>query len=226
MPGIIAFDVNETLLDLSVLDSRFQSIFGDAGIRRDWFEQVLKLAFASTIVGSYSDFGAIGRAALLVVEERLRKSLSEEQRLDILQSMRRLPAHPDVKEGFKRLRERSWRLVALTNSTLEAAEVQLKNADLRDDLERVFSADSVRRLKPAAEAYHMAARELGIRTSDLLFVAAHSWDIAGAAKAGCRTAFLARPGQVLDQLTPKPAFIAADLDDLVDQLTRARRALV
>ena len=225
MPGIIAFDVNETLLDLSVLDSRFQSIFGDAGIRRDWFELVLKLAFASTIVGSYSDFGAIGRAALLVVEERLRKLLSEEQRLDILQTMRKLPAHPDVKEGFRRLRERSWRLVALTNSTLETAELQLKNAGLRDDLERVFSADSVRRLKPAAEPYHMAARELGIRTSDLLFVAAHSWDIAGAANAGCRTAFLARPGQVLDQLTPKPAFTAADLRDLVDQLTRAPREL-
>ncbi|HYL15461.1 MAG TPA: haloacid dehalogenase type II [Terriglobales bacterium] len=218
MPGIIAFDVNETLLDLSALDSRFQSIFGDPGVRREWFEQVLKLAFVSTIVGSYSDFGAIGRAALLVVEERRKKSLSERQRLDTLQTMRRLPAHPDVKEGFRRLRDRGWRLVALTNSTLEAAEVQLNNAGLHDDLERVFSADSVRRLKPAAEPYQMAARELGITTSDLLFVAAHSWDIAGAAKAGCRTAFLARPGQVLDQLTPKPAFTAADLGDLADQL--------
>ena len=221
MPEIIAFDVNETLLDPSALDSHFQSIFGDPGIRREWFEQVLKLAFVSTIVGSYSDFGAIGRAALLVVEERHRKFLVEEQRLDILQTMRKLPAHPDVKEGFQRLRAGGWRLVALTNSTLETAEVQLKNADLRDDLERVFSADSVRRLKPAPEPYQMAARELGIKASALLFVAAHSWDIAGAAKAGCKTAFLARPGQVLDQLTPKPIFSATNLRDLADQLMRA-----
>ena len=126
MPGIIAFDVNETLLELSALDSHFQTIFGDPEIRREWFEQVLKLAFVSTIVGSYSHFGAIGRAALLVVEERRKKLLSEEQRLDILQTMRNLPAHPDVKEGFRRLRDRGWRLVALTNATLEAAEVQLK----------------------------------------------------------------------------------------------------
>jgi len=220
MPGIIAFDVNETLLDLSALDWRFQSTFGDPGVRREWFEQVLKLAFVSTIIGSYSDFGAIGRAALLVVEQKRKNLLSAEQRLDILQTMRNLPAYPDVKEGFSRLRDHGWRLVALTNSTLESAEVQLNNAGLHDDLERVFSADSVRRLKPAAEPYQMAARELGITTSDLLFVAAHSWDIAGAAKAGCRTAFLARPGQVLDQLTPKPAFTAADLGDLADQLMR------
>ena len=225
MPGIIAFDVNETLLELSALDSHFQTIFGDPEIRREWFEQVLKLAFVSTIVGSYSHFGAIGRAALLVVEERRKKLLSEEQRLDILQTMRNLPAHPDVKEGFKRLRDRGWRLVALTNATLEAAEVQLKNAGLRDDLERVFSADSVCRLKPAAEPYQMAARELGTTTSDLLFVAAHSWDIAGAAKAGCRTAFLARPCQVLDRLTPKPTFTAANVCDLADQLMHTAHRL-
>jgi hypothetical protein len=126
MPSIIAFDVNETLLDLSALDSRFQSKFGDPEIRREWFEQVLKLAFVSTIVGSYSDFGAIGRAALLVVEQKRKKVLSEGQRLEILQAMRNLPAHPDVKEGFRRLRDRGWRLVALTNSTSKWRKCSLR----------------------------------------------------------------------------------------------------
>lgn len=221
MPGIIAFDVNETLLDLSALDSHFQLNFGNATVRKEWFEQVLKQAFVSTIIGAYSDFGAIGRSALLVVEERQGKRLSEQQRSRILQTMRKLPPHPDAKEGFKRLRDGGWRLVALTNSTLEVAEMQLKNAGLLENLERVFSADSVRRLKPAPEPYQMAARELGIATESLLFVAAHSWDVAGAAKAGCTTAFLTRPGQVLDELTPKPTFIAANVRDLADQLMRA-----
>jgi 2-haloacid dehalogenase len=221
MPGIIAFDVNETLLDLSALDSHFQSNFGNTAVRKEWFEQVLKQAFVSTIIGTYSDFGAIARSALLVVEERHERCLSEQQRSRVLQIMRKLPSHPDVKEGFRRLHDGGWRLVALTNSTLEVAETQLKNAGLRDYLDRVFSADSVRRLKPAPEPYQMVARELGIATASLLFVAAHSWDIAGAAKAGCTTAFLTRPGQVLDELTPKPTFIAASVRDLADQLMRA-----
>ena len=172
----------------------------------------------STIAGTYFDFGAIGRSALLVIEMRQQKSLSDQQRLGILQTMRRLPSHPDVEEGFKRLRDGCRRLVALTNSTLEVAEMQLRNAGLRDYLDRVFSADTVHRLKPAPEPYQMVARELGIGTGSLLFVAAHSWDIAGAAKAGCTTAFLARPGQVLDELTPKPKFIVSSVRDLADQL--------
>ncbi len=220
MSGIIAFDVNETLLDLSALDLQFQSSFGNASVRKEWFGEALKQAFVTTITGTYFDFGAIATSALLVVEERHEMCLSEQQRSRILQTMRKLPPHPDVKEGFKRLRNGGWRLVALTNSTLEVAELQLENAGLRDFLDHVFSADSVHRLKPASEPYEMVARELGMGTASLLFVAAHSWDIAGAAKAGCTTAFLARPGQVLDVLTPRPKFIASDVTDLANQLVR------
>jgi 2-haloacid dehalogenase len=96
--------------------------------------------------------------------------------------------------------------------------LQLTNAGLRLYFQRVLSADSVRRLKPAPEPYQMAAKELEITTNSLTLVAAHSWDIAGAAAAGCATAFLARPGQVLDTITPKPSLIASDLRDLADQL--------
>jgi 2-haloacid dehalogenase len=109
-------------------------------------------------------------------------------------------------------------LVALTNSTLKVAEMQLRNAGLRDYLDRVFSADIVHRLKPAAEPYEMVARELRVGTESLLFVPAHSWDIAGAAKAGCTTAFLSRPGQVLDELTPEPKLIVSDVCELADRL--------
>ncbi len=223
MPQILVFDVNETLLDLAALDSQFESNFGTAAVRKEWFGQVLQLAFITTITGAYSDFGTIGNAALLVVEEKHERCLSDQQRTRILETMRKLPAHTDVKQGFERLRAGGWHMVALTNSTLQVAEAQLKNAGLRDYLDRVFSADSVRRLKPAREPYLMVARNLGVGTESLLFVAAHSWDIAGAAKAGCTTAFLARSGQVLDTLTPRPNFIASNADDLANQLLRTRK---
>ncbi len=78
------------------------------------------------------------------------------------------------------------------------ADTQLTNAGLRHYFEHVFSADSVHRFKPAPEPYRMVANKLGVGTESLLLVAAHSWDIAGAMKAGCDAAFLARSGQVLD----------------------------
>ena len=57
MYSAIVFDVNETLLDLSALDPAFESHFGTGDYRKEWFNEVLKLAFVSTIVGNYSDFG-------------------------------------------------------------------------------------------------------------------------------------------------------------------------
>jgi len=38
---VIAFDVNETLLDLHSLDSVFEGLFGDASLRAQWFAQML-----------------------------------------------------------------------------------------------------------------------------------------------------------------------------------------
>ena len=218
MPGTIAFDVNETLLDLSALDPYFESAFGDRGVRKEWFAELLKQAFVTTITHSYSNFSDIGRSALLVMEKRHRNDLSEQQRSRISQAMQELPPHADVIAGFQSLRAAGWRLVALTNSTLQVAEAQLSNAGLRTYLDRVFSADSVQRLKPAIEPYQMAARELGLAPNLLMLAAAHAWDIAGALNAGCVAAFLSRQGQVLDSLTPAPQFTAADVPDLAKQL--------
>jgi 2-haloacid dehalogenase len=41
MPRVLAFDVNETLLDLSALDELFEEALGDAALRAQWFAQML-----------------------------------------------------------------------------------------------------------------------------------------------------------------------------------------
>ena len=56
MAGVIAFDVNETLLDLSALDPAFERVFGSSAPRPLWFAQMLQLAFVGTITGEYVDF--------------------------------------------------------------------------------------------------------------------------------------------------------------------------
>ena len=60
MPQDVAFDVNETLLDLSALDLLFDRNFGTPAVRKEWFNRVLQLASVTTITGRYSDFSAIG----------------------------------------------------------------------------------------------------------------------------------------------------------------------
>lgn len=68
---VYLFDVNETLLDLSSLDQAFQRVFGDAGVRRQWFQQVLQSALVSTVIEDYADFTRVQQAAGEMLARRL-----------------------------------------------------------------------------------------------------------------------------------------------------------
>jgi 2-haloacid dehalogenase len=221
LPRVCVFDVNETLLDLQALDPAFVQVFGEASVRREWFAQMIQSALVATVTAMYAPFGQIGDAALTMVAARRGVTLTDDDRALVLGGMRRLPPHPDVRPALERLRAAGLRLATLTNSTAEVAEAQLAHAGLTDYFELRISADTVRRLKPAPEAYQMAAERLGVVIGDIRLVAAHAWDIAGALRAGGAAAFVARPGMVLDPLVPAPDVIGADLGALAAQILRA-----
>jgi 2-haloacid dehalogenase len=218
MNWVCVFDVNETLLDLGALDPRFEEVFGDPSLRQAWFQQMLQSAMVSVITDAYSDFGTIGRAALRMVAARQGVELSEERVQFVVSGIRELPPHPEVPAALRRLADADFRLAALTNSTREVAGSQLDHAALAPLFEQILSADSVRRLKPAREPYLKAAEMLQVAPKDVLLVAAHSWDVAGAMRAGCSAAFVARPGMVLDPLAPRPQVVGHDLAAVVDAI--------
>jgi 2-haloacid dehalogenase len=134
-----------------------------------------------------------------------------------------MDAHFERVFGAAALRTAWFRLAALTNSTLEVARAQLEHAGLVDLFDEVLSADTVRRLKPAPEPYRMAAERLGVEVGEVRLVAAHAWDVAGALRAGCAAAFVARPGKVLDPLVERPDVVGADLAEVADGIIASDR---
>lgn len=218
MARVLVFDVNETLLDLRALDPHFERIFGDAAVRRQWFQQFVQNFLVTVAVGAYVDFGTIGRGALDMVAARLGKNLTEEDRKRILGTVRELPPYPEVRDSLMRLKAAGFHLGTLTNSTKAVAEAQMQYAGLVDVFEQILSADEVRRLKPAPEPYRMAAERFGVPVGEVRLVAAHAWDVAGALRAGCRAAFVARPGMVLDPIHEPPDIVGRDLREVADKI--------
>jgi 2-haloacid dehalogenase len=97
----------------------------------------------------------------------------------------------------------------------------MESSRLRGYFEQILSADTVKRLKPAPEPYRMAAESFGVEIGEIRLVAAHSWDVAGALRAGCAAAFVARPGMVLDPLVERPDVVGEDLREVADRILEA-----
>ncbi len=221
MARICVFDVNETLLDMGALDPHFERVFGDASARQAWFGQFLQLWLTEMVTGVYQEFGTIGGAALKMLADSRSVKLSDDEVGDILGAMKEMPPHPEVEEGLSRLRNAGFRLATLTNSTRQVGEAQIENSGLRGYFEQTLSSDTVRRLKPAPEPYRMAAESLGVELGEIRLVAAHGWDIAGALRAGCAAAFVARPGKALFPTAPRPDVVGADLRDVAERIIAA-----
>jgi 2-haloacid dehalogenase len=103
----------------------------------------------------------------------------------------RLDPWPDSPDALERL-SRHHPVVALTNGSLPQMVDTFVHAGLRWSL--VLSADLVHTFKPADAVYRLPADYLGIPTHQMLFVAAHPWDLDAAAEQGYRTALIRRPG--------------------------------
>lgn len=215
---MIVFDVIETLLDLNALAPQFERAFSDAASLREFFSQMLQSAFAITVAGIYTDFGAVAKAALKMTADRRSVDLTEQGMLQILGGIRSLPAHPEVPAGLKRLQSAGFRMAALTNSARKVLESQVSAAGISEYFEQLLTVDSVRQFKPAAAVYQSAAASLGVAPKNIRMVAAPSWDVGGALHAGCAAAFVARPGMVLDPLFDMPDIVGRDLAEVVDRI--------
>jgi 2-haloacid dehalogenase len=218
MTTVIAFDVNETLLDLRALDPAFEDLFGSAALRGQWFALMLQLSFVGGLTGEYVDFSTAQNAALRMLAERAGKPVTAAQAEEIVHRMELLPPYPEVPVALRRLRQTPLKVAALVNSLEAVGEAQLTSAGVRDCFDAVISADSVRHLKPASEPYQLVAKTFGVDVSEVRLVAAHSWDVSGALAAGCRAAFVARPGMVMSPIGAQPDITGADIAEVVDRI--------
>ena len=216
---VIVFDVNETLLDLDTIRPTFDRIFDDPAAMRLWFANLITYSEALTLAGVYVPFTDIGAAVLRMLAAARGITVSDEDGAELTDRFASMPTHPEVPGALRRLREHGFRLFTLTDNTLEISGRQLRQAGVIDCFERRFSVDeTVRRHKPAPEAYGSVSSELGVDPSGICLIACHVWDTIGALAAGWRAGLILREGNALLDVGPQPDYVGDDLDAIADQL--------
>lgn len=221
-PRVLFFDVNETMLDLNGVKSSVAGVLNDNEEKVEvWFSTLLHHSLVEMTTGQFHDFTEIGIAALQMVAHSMDISLSHDAaKAAIATPMTQLPAHPDVSGALQRLKDDGYTLVALSNSSQKGLTAQLDYAGLQHHFDKVLSVQQIETYKPLERVYAWACSQCNIDVSDGLMIAAHGWDLCGAANAGMRTAFVARPGKMPYPLGDAPDMVVDNLNTLADRLSR------
>jgi len=203
-------DVNETLLDLRALSPSFAAIGLTSLDQSIWFVRTQRDGFAFSAAGDWRSFREIGVANLQAMVPALPISAAEQ----VLDGLADCPLHPDVPEGIAALHDRG---VAVATLTVGSSAI-VAGVFSRAGIEHVahLSCDAVQRWKPAPEPYRYACDHLGVTSA--VMIAAHQWDLHGAARIGLGTAWVNRTGRPASPVYPAPDAQAADLPTVVAQV--------
>jgi 2-haloacid dehalogenase len=198
----LLFDVFGTLVDWRGSIAReARLLLAPQGMSVDWE------AFADAWRGQYQpalEEVRSGRRPFGKLDELHRRNLDvvleafalgrvdEATRVQLNLAWHRLDAWPDVAPGLARLRA-THRIAPCSNG----------NISLMVDLARrngfgwdaVLGAEIARDYKPKPVVYLASAQAFDCRPGEAMMVASHSSDLAAAAGAGLRTAFVARPDE-------------------------------
>lgn len=183
----------------------------------EWRRKQLEYTWHRAISGAHAPFDQVtadaldwALAALALSDPALRARL--------LALFDTLPIFPEVHDALTTLHGTGQRLAILSNGTPRMLASLTRAAGLETLIPDLLSVESVRVYKPDFRVYAMVEPALGAKPSQVLFISANGWDIAGAARFGFNTAWINRTGQPMDRLPQRPNHILRDLTEVLQCL--------
>src|SRR5688500_16520179 len=177
-PEVVAFDVNETLLDLAPVRATLVEAGRPESLLATVFARTLLTGIAAAATGSWCRFRDAFDAALAQESD-----LDPATRSAVADSFGELAPHPDVEPALRRLAAAGIRVVTLTHGSPGVAEAGLERGGVTPLVERSLSSEAIRAWKPSREVYLWAAGVCDVEPARLALVASHGWDVHGAVRA-------------------------------------------
>ncbi len=198
----LVFDVFGTLVDWRTSIAReSEALLSPLGASVDWLEfadawrNQYQPALEEVRSGRipFSKLDVLHRRNLdVILSEFAIDHVDEATRQNLNFAWHRLDAWPDVRPGLQALRSR-YLLAPCSNGNISLmVDLARRDGFLWD---AILGAEVARDYKPKPIVYLSAAAAFDLEPGQTMMVAAHSSDLAAAAAAGLRTAFVARPDE-------------------------------
>jgi len=212
----IVFDAYGTLFDVNSAAEKCKGKIGDKweGFANFWRTTQLEYTWLRSLMKRHKDFWQ-------VTEDSLDKSMKtfsidSSMKNELLDLYKKLSPYSEVKGVLSSLKEKKYKLAILSNGTPALLNELVKSNNLENIFDDLFSIEEVGIYKPDSKVYDMPIKKYQIKTDEIAFLSANSWDVSGGGNYGYNAIWVNRNKNIFDNLDYKPKNEVNDLTQIVD----------
>ncbi len=212
----IIFDAYGTLFDVNSAAEKCKEKIGDKweDFANYWRTTQLEYTWLRSLMNRHEDFWKI-------TEDSLDKSMKffkidNSMRNDLLDLYKVLSPFSEVKETLNKLKKKDFKLAILSNGTPSLLGNLVKNNNLENIFDDIFSIEEVGIFKPDSKVYELPVKKYNIKKDEILFLSANTWDVSGGGNYGYNSVWVNRNKNIFDNLDYQPLDEIHDLSELLE----------
>ena len=212
----IIFDAYGTLFDVNSAAEKCKDKIGSKweSFSNYWRTTQLEYTWLRSLMKRHKDFWKI-------TEDSLDKSMKffkidNSMRNNLLDLYKVLSPFSEVKETLNKLKKKDFKLAILSNGTPSLLGNLVKNNNLENIFDDIFSIEEVGIFKPDSKVYELPVNKYNIKKDEILFLSANTWDVSGGGNYGYNSVWVNRNKNIFDNLDYQPLDEIHDLSELLE----------
>ena len=158
-----------------------------------------------------------------VTEDSLDKSMkvfniNKNMKNELLNLYKILSPYPEVKEVLEDLKKKNFKLAILSNGTPDLLNELVESNKLNNLFDDLFSIEEVKIYKPDPRVYELPIKKYKIRSDEITFLSANTWDVSGGGNFGYNSIWVNRNNSIFDILDFQPKNEISNLTQLLDKV--------
>ena len=212
----IVFDAYGTLFDVNSAAEKCKDKIGDKWetFSNYWRTTQLEYTWLRSLMKRHKDFWQITEDSL--DKSMLTFKIDKSMRNELLNLYKELSTFPEVKSVLEELKKKSIKLAILSNGTPSLLSNLVKNSNLENLFDDVFSIEEVKIYKPDPKVYDIPINKYKVKKEEITFLSANTWDVSGGGNYGYNAIWVNRSNNVFDKLDYTPKYEVKNLKELLD----------
>ena len=214
----VVFDAYGTLFDVNSAAKRCKDKIGAKWetFANFWRTTQLEYTWLRSLMKRHKNFWD-------VTEDSLDKSMTvfninKNMKNDLLNLYKILSPYPEVKGVLEDLKKKNFKLAILSNGTPALLNELVTSNKLNNLFDDLFSIEEVKIYKPDPKVYEIPIKKYKIKSDEITFLSANTWDVSGGGNFGYNSIWVNRHNTVFDILDFQPKNEINNLTHLLDKV--------